>query len=460
MEQENLTHELITSGTVAVEPMGDWHDEDYEPFVILLAGPTGAGKSSFIEALAGNNLLGISKDQLEGFTQTEAKRLTCDSLCLLDSPGFADANISEMEIIEQVKKWLDDACLSLVAIVLYFCPVTGTRISGTQKKTIDMLKSLLNYENGKEGALTIVTTMWDQVYSERLQKRADDNFEYIRENLFNADGAVDTVTNVTMFTNTQKSALDILNSCVNHFNLNGARWYAVDSINILKKTLRFTPYGQQLYSDLLGRIENAWLKKSSLELHLNDIQEPEMKTILEGQLQETTQTLDQFALQLAEFGSTPDGMRGLQGDLAAYFIRKYRIQLYTSLFATEIYLSQEKQGLENAMTQPWVTLHPNRKAQTEGQLEQITRNLNITQKQLAELRRRPRHVISNPQGEATASIEVPKPASPSTEPDAFTLPISSQLQLEQETMGTRVTSRSNIPRRARLLRYVLFWKNL
>ncbi|PPR07626.1 hypothetical protein CVT24_004185, partial [Panaeolus cyanescens] len=136
---------LMTTGTVAVKLRTDWSDEECEPFVILLAGPTGSGKSSFIEALGNDKSLGISKDQLEGFTQTvtayhvknmefiealgndKSLGISKDQLegftqtvtayhvknmevkgqygttpvCLLDSPGFSDTNISEMEIIEQ-----------------------------------------------------------------------------------------------------------------------------------------------------------------------------------------------------------------------------------------------------------------------------------------------------------------------------------------------------------------------
>lgn len=61
----------------------------------------------------------ISKDQLEGFTKavTPYELVNAgyghgggynngEKICLLDTPGFSDSNLSELEIIEMVKEWL------------------------------------------------------------------------------------------------------------------------------------------------------------------------------------------------------------------------------------------------------------------------------------------------------------------------------------------------------------------
>ncbi|KAF9032026.1 hypothetical protein BJ165DRAFT_1535194 [Panaeolus papilionaceus] len=83
--------------------------------VYLIMGPTGAGKSTFIEALAGGSQnLAISSNQLSGFTQhvTAYKlvgvvRHAARAIYLVDTPGFSDSKISEIKVMEMLTDWLD-----------------------------------------------------------------------------------------------------------------------------------------------------------------------------------------------------------------------------------------------------------------------------------------------------------------------------------------------------------------
>ncbi|PPR00929.1 hypothetical protein CVT24_000249 [Panaeolus cyanescens] len=418
MSHRKLTCELVTTGTVGVRY---WSDKEEYPFIILLAGPTGSGKSSFIEALANDKSLGISKDQLEGFTQTVTAYLVENmvirggggdsdvfSVCLLDLPGFSDVKISEMEIIEQVKTWLDEpGFLLTVQVILYFCPINATRIPGTQRRTIDMLKSLIRTpQSDNGGSLTIVTTMWDQVCNKQLQQRADDNFAYIRENLFK--DMIEGGTGLTAFTNKQKSALSILHSCVKHSG--NAEWSAAMTTFLSKNTLRLTPHGQELYSNLLGRIEEAWRRKHSLELELADAatcvtQAPELIAVLEGELQETIQILDKFALQLAEFGTAPDGVPSLQDDLAEYVMQKYgRQQKYAAALVPLEDWWEKMRWMEDLLEETHASTDPKWKAEIEDGLQEAMHELSKLAKRLVDLGQPP-DGMSGPQGELAAYIE-------------------------------------------------------
>ncbi|KAF9054018.1 hypothetical protein BJ165DRAFT_1435730 [Panaeolus papilionaceus] len=102
-------------------------------------GPTGSGKSSFIEALvsrAPGGSLGIAKDQLESVTQhvsvyrlhnvrdVEGKRLF-----IVDTPGLADPKISELRVLSEVKEWRDRwFVLAIIWTQYAFCICIRSRI--------------------------------------------------------------------------------------------------------------------------------------------------------------------------------------------------------------------------------------------------------------------------------------------------------------------------------------------
>ncbi|KAF9054850.1 hypothetical protein BJ165DRAFT_1523324 [Panaeolus papilionaceus] len=264
-------------------------------------GPTGAGKSSFIEALASDSQsLSISKNQLSGYTQNiTAYRLVnvsqmMDSLyCpvyLVDTPGFSDPKISEVEIISMVIQWLKEIGRYTVGRVLFLTPITETRLSGTRRRTIEMLKALLT-PHADIGATIVVTTMWDTLYNERTRARAESNFLQLTDEEYLAGGRIIT----TRFMNDRISALQILDHG-NHY---------VDAFSG-----DISSISGYLYHDLHERIGCALHQKSIIELDMTqpDAQtNAELKSILERGYKENQEVLDKLILQLANFGNPPAG---------------------------------------------------------------------------------------------------------------------------------------------------------
>ncbi|KAF9042469.1 hypothetical protein BJ165DRAFT_1321924, partial [Panaeolus papilionaceus] len=158
-----------------------------------ILGPTGAGKSSFIESLAGEGQsLGISKDQLAGFTQevtaykvknaiVEVNEFTY-RLYLIDAPGFSDSKISELEIITKVKQWMNDQGVGYIDGVLYLSPITDTRAPGSKRRTIKMIQLLL--DDDAFDYVNIVTTMWDRLSNPHAKKRAETNFAQLQDDIW------------------------------------------------------------------------------------------------------------------------------------------------------------------------------------------------------------------------------------------------------------------------------------
>ncbi|PPQ66183.1 hypothetical protein CVT24_000160 [Panaeolus cyanescens] len=294
-------------------------------------GPTGAGKSAFIEALAGESQkLNISKDQLSGYTQEVTRyklhgveyslnhtdvgnrprprnprnyrRQARGPVYLIDTPGFCDSKISQIEIITSIKKWMQDNSLYFVDSVFYLQPITDTRITGSKKRIIEMLGPLIGDQCW---SVTIITTMWDRLANQKARERAEANFNQLQKEVWQ-----DIVINGaeygqgTKFHNDQASALEIVSLVIGR----GTR--RVISFHPVTKVDAYTPY---IYRDLLERILDARRQKRIWRDDLyqtrreDDEMNEELETILATKIQEYDADLTKFWTQFRDFGEAPSG---------------------------------------------------------------------------------------------------------------------------------------------------------
>ncbi|KAF9044038.1 hypothetical protein BJ165DRAFT_179400 [Panaeolus papilionaceus] len=156
-------------------------------FNVLLMGPTGAGKSSFIEALGLNSAEKISSGRLEGFTQSVSTyrlnniKFNGHPVYLVDSPGFADTKISEMTIVTMLQKWIRDGGLYFNCI-LYLTPINCVRLPGSQRRVLETFKQLTGISTS--GQITITTTMWDMIHGEQAMMRAECTFQQLENDIW------------------------------------------------------------------------------------------------------------------------------------------------------------------------------------------------------------------------------------------------------------------------------------
>ncbi|KAF9036359.1 hypothetical protein BJ165DRAFT_1533189 [Panaeolus papilionaceus] len=276
-------------------------------FVVLIMGPTGAGKSSFIEALVGQDdcaLEKISSSQLEGYTQrVTAYRidglLTRDSsqrkIYLIDTPGFSDNKFSEFDIISKIRAWWNENGERYFDQIIYLTPVGSVRLPGSQRETLAFFKKLM----GKDGAgmLTIATTMWDTVWGEQGAQRAERNFEQLRDEVwknFIADGS-----RITRFYNTQESALQILDKVLRMPN-------KFSDLEYFSRPMDRLPYTTDLRDDLLSRIHSLRMQKDVLEKELGDLSittREGLKPTLEAELEEIISLIARFQTQVPILGA-------------------------------------------------------------------------------------------------------------------------------------------------------------
>ncbi|KAF9057221.1 hypothetical protein BJ165DRAFT_1397535 [Panaeolus papilionaceus] len=290
MEIPELENLKIT-GEVSVEVTSRIPRQAY---LYMFMGPTGAGKSSFIEGFAGGyQTLSIAKDQLGGCTQNVTayrlvfRKATNRPVYLVDTPGFSDPKISEIEIMDMVKQWLKDNG------ILFLTPITGKRLAGSRRKTIEMFKQLFGPYDDLDSVI-FVTTMWDNLYNEQTQTRADSNFSQLADEVFKELFGGHEIS-ITRFMNTRSSALEVVDQGNYYTNA------------FIKHKTSTSPH---LYHDLHERIVGALQQKKIIEL---DLAQPdaqvnlELKAILEENQRENNETLTKFIKQFVDFGRPPSG---------------------------------------------------------------------------------------------------------------------------------------------------------
>ncbi|KAF9031044.1 hypothetical protein BJ165DRAFT_1599329 [Panaeolus papilionaceus] len=284
--------EFRVTGNISVKPVARIPDE---AVVYIIMGPTGAGKSTN---------LAISSNQLAGYTQRVtayklvniAWKQSARAIYLVDTPGFSDSKISEMEVVDILRDWLKENCSSINYRILFLTPIAVTRLPGSRQRTIKMLKELLGV---RTYTITVVTTMWNTLHSERTRSQAEQNFERLKAGVFK--GFFGEETDLKRFMGTRTSALQVLDSNV---------WYYDQPL------YRSTITSTHLYCDLHERIEGALQKKVMIESDLthSDTQSNKvLEAILEQDQKENDETLAKFISQLVKFGRPlPEFREGAQ----------------------------------------------------------------------------------------------------------------------------------------------------
>lgn len=143
-----------------------------DEILVGVMGPTGSGKSTFINLLSGSDLrIG---EGLEACTAEVQRSLPFEldgkRVVLVDTPGFDDTAKSDAEILGLVVDYIAELYKSKknLAGVLYFHRISDFRVGGIAKRNIEVFHELCG--EALPNAL-IVTNMWGEVTSERGERR-------------------------------------------------------------------------------------------------------------------------------------------------------------------------------------------------------------------------------------------------------------------------------------------------
>ncbi|KAJ8689304.1 hypothetical protein PTI98_013338 [Pleurotus ostreatus] len=138
-----------------------------DDIIIAVMGPTGAGKSSFINTATNSSEATVGHN-LESCTQ-EVRAISCPhpksgrNVVLVDTPGFDDTVRTDTDILSAIADWLSTTYRDKITLsgILYLHRISDNRMAGTPIKNLNMFKQLCG-QDALDNVI-LMTTMWTEV---------------------------------------------------------------------------------------------------------------------------------------------------------------------------------------------------------------------------------------------------------------------------------------------------------
>ncbi|KAK3353303.1 hypothetical protein B0T25DRAFT_207900 [Lasiosphaeria hispida] len=173
--------------------------------VVAVMGVTGVGKSNFISHFNGKAKVGRKlKSKTSKIGVFEAS-IDGHGIYLVDTPGFDDTNLSDIEVLRKLALWLTDTDKRNVHLagIVYLHRISDLRMNGSAMKNLRMFRKLCGPEALSH--VVLATTMWDTVSKRSGEKRLKElrtNPDYwagmIKEGskIFRQDNGLDSATTI------------------------------------------------------------------------------------------------------------------------------------------------------------------------------------------------------------------------------------------------------------------------
>ncbi|KAH7924807.1 kinase-like protein [Leucogyrophana mollusca] len=168
--------DTIVSTTSLIESPTPTNEDGTRPItnrdiIVAVMGPTGTGKSSFINA-ATQKASSIIGHNLESYT-LEVRAFNCPhprqrgrNVVFVDTPGFDDSHRTDYDILKEIAKWLETTYRQGITLsgILFFHSISESRMRGAPLRNLNMFEELCGVNALQNVILT--TTMWDEVPAE------------------------------------------------------------------------------------------------------------------------------------------------------------------------------------------------------------------------------------------------------------------------------------------------------
>ncbi|KAH6880597.1 P-loop containing nucleoside triphosphate hydrolase protein [Coprinopsis sp. MPI-PUGE-AT-0042] len=141
--------------------------------IILVMGPTGVGKSTFIlnytkdkHVTVGHELVSCTLDvasYLAPMPSCYEEPLADRRLILVDTPGFDDSHGNDLEILQKISTWLVQVYEQRVPVagIVYIADITQKRMNASLQLNLSMFTKLCG--KGSYKKVTMVTSYWQDI---------------------------------------------------------------------------------------------------------------------------------------------------------------------------------------------------------------------------------------------------------------------------------------------------------
>ncbi|CCA72593.1 hypothetical protein PIIN_06530 [Serendipita indica DSM 11827] len=258
--------------------------------VVVVMGPTGAGKSTFINYATRGDGGGIGhalKSCTDTINVTPAK-IGDDVVVFVDTPGFDDTFKSDIEILSMIAEFLVKLHQTGIKIscLLYFHRITDNRMAGAPLKNLELFTSLCGRVAMPHA--TLVTTMWTMVDPKVAEARLHE-LKHVFWKKMIEDGC-----KVKKFKDSQQSALDIIES-----NENDRGVLLTEEIIEKHRKLKATEAGIALNKQLAKLMQDRKAANRRLKQLARKQGNPAAKQTLNSEIQALDQGMQDIAKQLS-----------------------------------------------------------------------------------------------------------------------------------------------------------------
>ncbi|KAF9004205.1 P-loop containing nucleoside triphosphate hydrolase protein [Cyathus striatus] len=236
--------------------------------IIILMGPTGVGKSTFINSLFGEDVTTVGHELRSCTSNLKhiVRPLPTDParrLVIVDTPGFNNTYEDEEEVLKRVSVWLAASYMADMKLcgIIYLYEISQCRMLGATRKNIQMFRRLC----GEEALSSVVlgTTKWSEVSDDIRNSR----LLQIKQNFWKE--IADCGSEVFKLENTGASAWMVVNFLLQRKMAHDVKLQLSHELVNLRKPLRETEAGQQL-SYLIDSLKSKNKTNNIMKVRLHD----------------------------------------------------------------------------------------------------------------------------------------------------------------------------------------------